>query len=79
MFRRTRDTAPLHWVVIAVLANGQSVGTCGHRHADELEAVRCPWTPSPWPVCCDLLVRQVRTEQRYQLGLLGINDVREVA
>ena len=50
----------LTWCLIAVDAKGKGHGTCGHRHADALEAVRCPWTPLPWPEVCDLLVRQVR-------------------
>lgn len=30
------------------------------------EATLCPWTPDPWPRCCDLLVRQVRANRRGQ-------------
>jgi hypothetical protein len=48
------------WRVIAVVEDGSSPGDCGHSHANDLEAVRCPWTPDPWPEVCDLLVRQVR-------------------
>ena len=55
-------TAALHWVVIAVLGNGRGAGTCGHEHATADEATACPWTPEPWPVVCDLLVRQVRSD-----------------
>lgn len=50
------------WQVIAVDATGQGLGTCGHRHASQICAVMCPWTPPGWddmPVC-DLLVREVR-------------------
>lgn len=56
----------LTWRVIAVIADGRGIGDCGHRHADDLDAVRCSWTPEPWPEVCDLIVRQVRDahEQR---------------
>lgn len=47
------------WRVIA-FDGSCSVGDCGHAHTTDLEAVRCPWTPTPWPEQCDLLVRQVR-------------------
>ena len=50
----------LTWVVIAVDEHGHSPGNCGHRHATDLDAVRCPWTPDPWPEVCDLLVREIR-------------------
>ena len=66
----------LVWRVIAVLPDGKGIGDCGHDHADDLEAVRCPWTPDPWPFVCDLLVRQVRDRsidpprhRRFQLDL----------
>ncbi len=59
---RTRPLYPeaRTWQVIAVTADGHGHGTCGHRHETDLDAVRCPWTPDPWPYVCDLLVRQVR-------------------
>lgn len=57
------------WRVIEVDAVGHGHGDCGHEHADDLDAVRCSWTPEPWPERCDLLVRQVRAGQTYQLGL----------
>jgi hypothetical protein len=56
--------AALTWVVIAVLGTGHGIGTCGHEHATADEATACPWTPDPWPRCCDLLVRQVRAGDR---------------
>lgn len=56
-------TAPRHWIVIAVVESGRGIGDCGHQHADDEAAFACPWTPDPWPEVCDLLVRQVRTEQ----------------
>jgi hypothetical protein len=50
------------WRVIAVDWSGQGHGTCGHAHATQLEAVRCPWAPPGWDAMpeCDLLVREVR-------------------
>jgi hypothetical protein len=48
------------WRVVAVLADGHGNGNCGHSHAEQIDAERCPWTPTPWPEVCDLLVRQVR-------------------
>ncbi|MGN6107453.1 MAG: hypothetical protein ACTHU0_20255 [Kofleriaceae bacterium] len=53
-------TAPLCWQVIAVVATGHGLGTCGHHHVTSDEATACPWTPDPWPEVCDLLVRKVR-------------------
>lgn len=62
--------AAVHWEVIAVVGNGDALldangfaQRCGHRHATDLEAVRCPWVPTPWPDICDLLVRQFRTPE----------------
>jgi hypothetical protein len=62
-------TAALHFEVIAVLGDGHVLrgpdgfaARCRHDHATADEATLCPWTPEPWPRCCDLLVRQVRTE-----------------
>jgi hypothetical protein len=59
---RSKPLAPeaKTWQLIAVDEHGIGHGTCGHRHETDLDAVRCSWTPEPWPVCCDLLVRQVR-------------------
>ncbi len=54
--------AALHWEVCAVDGAGQGHGRCGHRHATADEATACPWDPER-PVVCDLLVRQVRTDQ----------------
>ncbi len=48
------------WRVIAVCHDGRGLGDCGHDHVTDLEAVRCPWAPTPWPDRCDLLVRKVR-------------------
>jgi hypothetical protein len=55
--------APLIWRVIGVtdaagLAMG--VGDCGHHHADQDEAERCPWEPHPLPAVYAGLVRPVR-------------------
>lgn len=54
--------AAKHWTVIAVDGVGQGHGVCGHQHTSADEATRCPWDPDR-PVVCDLLVRQVRTDQ----------------
>ena len=53
------------WRVIAVDWDGRGHGTCGHDHATQLEAVRCPWAPPGWDDMerCDLLVREVRQRQ----------------
>lgn len=61
-------STPLHWELIAVLESGASIGRCGHRHRTKLAAVRCLWTPPDWDdyEICDLLVRQVRSDQRTQ-------------
>lgn len=50
------------WQVIAVGAEGQGHGTCGHHHATKDEAVECAWAPAGWPgmEVCDLVVREVR-------------------
>lgn len=70
-------TARLCWAVIAVVASGDGLGTCGHGHETAEEATMCPWTPDPWPEVCDLLVRQVRADdgrrrrQPRQLSLFG--------
>lgn len=50
----------LVWRVIAVAEDGRGLGSCGHDHAQEMDAVRCPWEPTPWPERCDLLVRRLR-------------------
>lgn len=55
-------SAALHWTVIAVDGEGHGHGVCGHQHATADEATLCPWDPER-PEVCDLLVRQVRTDQ----------------
>jgi hypothetical protein len=55
--------ATLVWTVIAVDGEGHGHGVCGHHHATADEATLCPWDPEPRPLVCDLLVRQVRTDQ----------------
>lgn len=79
--RNWRQTiAPRHWEVLAVLPDGHGyrlngfAQRCGHRHATQDEATMCPWTPDPWPVVCDLLVRQVRSpshRDRREQGRMG--------
>lgn len=59
---RRADAAPLCWTVIAVTDGGKGIGTCGHEHGSSEEATMCPWTPTPWPDVCALLVRQVRAK-----------------
>ncbi len=51
---------PLVWVVIWVDAIGRGLGDCGHRHASDDEAMRCPWEPDAAPMVSAGLVRQVR-------------------
>ena len=77
--------AATHWTVIAVLGDGRGNGTCGHIHATSDEATLCPWTPDPWPVVCDLLVRHVRSDDgrrrkvRAKDRQLAMFDERKVA
>lgn len=62
--------APLVWQVIAVDGSGRGHGTCGHRHATPDDATMCPWTPTPWPNVCDLLVREMRDPEHRTPGQL---------
>jgi hypothetical protein len=62
-FRVGATRRQLTWRVVAVDEQGRGHGTCEHHHETDLDAVRCPWTPTPWPDRCDLLVRQVRDER----------------
>ncbi len=70
-----------HWEIIAVVPDerGLAVGLvgadgtvqrCRHDHPTQDEATMCPWTPTPWPVVCDLLVRQFRSEHRQEQAVM---------